>query len=72
LRGDDPKEFEMNKQEAMNEVSRLNPNSTSIVALSGNNSKPWVETEFLVRYEGSPLPRRYELYQDGFLWLRPN
>ena len=62
----------MNKQEAMNEVSRLNPNSTSIVALSGNNSKPWVQAEYLVRFEGVTLPRRYELYQDGFLWLRAN
>jgi hypothetical protein len=59
----------MNKQDAMNEVARLNPNSTSIVALSGD-PRPWVQAEYLVRFEGCPLPRRYELYTDGFLWLK--
>ena len=61
----------MNKFEAMAEVTRINPNCTSITAIAGNGTKPWVATEFLVRYEGSPLPRRYELYTDGFLWARP-
>ena len=60
----------MNKQEAMTEVTRINPNATSIAAVAGNGTKPWVQTEFFVRYEGSPLPRRYELRTDGLLWLQ--
>ena len=59
----------MNKQEAMNEVARLNPNSTSIVARC-ITSRPWIQAEYLVRFEGAVVPRRYELYTDGFLWLK--
>jgi len=61
----------MNKQEAMIEVTRINPNCIAIAATNGDGTKPWVNTEFKVFYEGCPKPRRYELRQDGLLWLQP-
>ena len=60
----------MNKQEAMVEITRINPNCVAIVAIADKGTKPWVNTEFKVFFEGNPKPRLYELRQDGLLWLR--